>query len=236
VSLKDGKAVASHLGRATALVAYLACRPQGATVEQLAEALSPVRRLSPSTIWSLASRTRKWLGSDPDGNPYFPRTADAGSNRLHPGVRTDWQDWLDLVGPDAAATPTPHLVQALALVQGRPFDGVSERHFAWAEPLRQDMLAGVVDVAHEVARRALEIPDVALARQATKVGQLVDPTNEMLWRDALRAEYVAGSREGQRRVVGQVYAWADDLDIDLEPETEQLIGELDLWSAARAAR
>jgi nucleoid-associated protein YgaU len=236
VSLKDGKAVASHLGRATALVAYLACRPQGATVDQVAEALSPVRRLSPSTIWSLASRTRKWLGSDADGDPYFPRTSDAGSNRLHPAVRTDWQDWLDLVGADAAATPTPHLVQALALVRGRPFEGVSERHFAWAEPLRQDILAGVVDVAHEVARRALEIPDAALARKAATVGRIVDPANEMLWRDALRAEYVAGSREGQRRLVEQVYALADDLESDLEPETEQLIAELDRWSTSRAAR
>jgi len=122
------------------------------------------------------------------------------------------------------------------MVHGRPFEGVSERHFAWAEPLRQDMLAGVVDVAHEVARRALEIPDAALARQATKVGRLVDPTNELLWRDALRAEYVAGSREGQRRVVEQVYALADDLEIDLEPATEQLIAELDRWSSTRAAR
>jgi hypothetical protein len=236
VSLKDGKAVASHLARATALVAYLACRPDGATVDQVSEGLSPVRRISPSTVWSLASRTRKWLGSDPDGTPYFPRTADSGSNRLHPAVRTDWQDWLDLVGPDVTQAPTPHLVQALALVRGRPFEGVQERHFAWAEPLRQDMLAAVVDVAHEVARRALEIPDAALARQAAVAGRLVDPTNELLWRDALRAEYVAGNREGQRRLVEQIYALADDLETDLEPETEQLIAELDRWSVSRAAR
>jgi hypothetical protein len=236
VSLKDGKAVASHLARATALVAYLACHPEGSTVAQVSEALSPIRRISPSTVWSLASRTRTWLGSDPDGNPYYPRTAESGSNRLHPAVRTDWHDWLDLVGVDVALTPTPHLVQALALVRGRPFEGVQERHFAWAEPLRQDMLAAVVDVAHEVARRALEMPDAALARQAAVTGRLVDPTNELLWRDALRAEYVAGSREGQRRLVEQIYALADDLETDLEPETEQLIAELDRWSAARVAR
>ena len=236
VSLKNGKAVASHLARATALVAYLACHPAGATVTQLSEALSPIRRISPSTVWSLASRTRTWLGSDPDGNPYYPRTADAGSNRLHPAVRSDWQDWVDLVGPDIAQTPTPHLVQALALVRGRPFEGVQERHFAWAEPLRQEMLAAVVDVAHEVARRALEIPDAALARQAAMAGRLVDPTNELLWRDALRAEYVAGNREGQRHLVEQLYALTDDLETDLEPETEQLVAELDRWSAARVAR
>ena len=236
VSLKNGKAMASHLARATALVAYLVCHPGGATVAQVSEALSPIRRISPSTVWSLASRTRTWLGSDPDGNPYYPRTADAGSNRLHPAVRSDWQDWLDLVGPDIAQTPTPHLVQALALVRGRPFEGVQERHFAWAEPLRQEMLAAVVDVAHEVARRALEIPDAALARQAAMAGRLVDPTNELLWRDALRAEYVAGNREGQRHLVEQLYALTDDLETDLEPATERLVAELDRWSGARVAR
>jgi hypothetical protein len=236
VNVKDGKAVASHLARATALVAYLACRADGATVDQIIDALSPLRRLSPSTVWSLASRARKWLGSDPEGNPYFPRTSDGGHNRLHPAVRTDWHEWLELVGDDIGETPTGDLVRALALVKGRPFEGVQERHFTWAEPLRQEMLAGIVDVAHEVARRALELPDPALARRAALVGRMVDPANEMVLRDALRAEYVAGSREGQRRLVEQIYALADELDSDLEPATEELIAEIEQRSPAHAAQ
>jgi DNA-binding SARP family transcriptional activator len=236
VVVKDGRAVANHLGRATALVAFLACTPQGATTEQVAAALSPVRRLSPATIWSLASRTRKWLGSDADGFPYYPRTPDAGAHRLHPAVRTDWSRWLELVGDDAAATPTDRLVDALELVSGRPFDGVAERHYAWAEPVRQEMVAAVVDVAHEVARRALTSGDAATARRASRIGRSVDPVNELLWRDGLRAEYVAGSREAQRRLADQLLALADDLDIDLEPETEQLVAELDRrTTSARAA-
>jgi hypothetical protein len=237
VIVKDGRAVANHLGRATALVAFLACTPQGATTEQVGAALSPVRRLSPATIWSLASRTRKWLGNDPDGVPYYPRTPDAGAHRLHPAVRTDWSRWLDLVGDDAAAAPTDRLVDALDLVSGRPFDGVAERHYAWAEPIRQEMTAAVVDVAHEVARRALTSGDAATARRASRVGRRVDPTNELLWRDALRAEYVGGNRDAQRRLVDQLLALAEDLDIDLEPETEQLLAELERGvTRARAAQ
>jgi DNA-binding SARP family transcriptional activator len=227
VIVKDGRAVANHLGRATALVAFLACTPKGATTEQVAAALSPVRRLSPATIWSLASRTRKWLGNDAQGVPYYPRTPDAGAHRLHPAVRTDWSRWLDLVGDDAAAAPTDRLVDALELVSGRPFDGVAERHYAWAEPIRQEMTAGVVDVAHEVARRALTSGDAETARRASRVGRSVDPTNELLWRDALRAESVAGNREAQRRLVDQLLALANDLDIDLEPDTEQLVADLE---------
>jgi hypothetical protein len=226
VTLKDGRAVANHLGRATALVAYLACRPEGATTEQLSEALSPVRRLSSSTLWSLASRTRKWLGSDPDGVPYFPRASSGASNRLHAAVRTDWSLWLELVGDDVTTTPLPRLVDALGLVRGRPLEGVTERHYTWAEPLRQDMVAAVVDVAHEVVRRALQVPDVAVARRAATVGRLVDQTNELLWRDALRVEHVAGNREAQTRLLDQLAALTDELETDLEPATEALIAEL----------
>jgi nucleoid-associated protein YgaU len=235
VTLKEGRAVASHLARATALVAYLACRPGGATIEQVSEALSPVRRLTPNTIWSLASRTRKWLGSDPHGEPYFPRTSHAGTTMLHAAVGTDWSDWLDLVGTDVTERPLPRLLEALALVRGRPFEGVSERHYVWADPLRQEMVAGIVDVVHEVVRRALLIPDVGAARKALRVGRLVDPTNELLWRDALRIEYVGGTHESRKRLVEQLYAFADDLETDLEPETEELIGELERTSGRRAA-
>jgi DNA-binding SARP family transcriptional activator len=141
------------------------------------------------------------------------------------------------VGDDAAATPTKQLVEALELVSGRPFDGVSERHYAWAEPIRQEMTAAVVDVAHEVARRALVSGDVATARRAALTGRSVDPINELLWRDALRAEYVAGNREAQRRLTGQLLALAEDLDIDLEFATEQLLAEMESRAApARAAQ
>ncbi|HVN10893.1 MAG TPA: LysM peptidoglycan-binding domain-containing protein [Kineosporiaceae bacterium] len=226
VTAKDGRAVSSHLGRATALVAYLACHPEGVTIEQLSEALSPVRRLAPSTVWSLTSRARKWLGSDPVGAAYLPRTSNAGSHRLHPAVRTDWARWLELVGDDVTATPLSRLSEALQLVRGRPFDGVAERHYAWAEPLRQEMIASVADVVHEVVRRALQLPDTRAARRAATLGRLIDPANERVWRDALRVEYVAGDRAAQRKLVEQLYVLADDLETDLEPETEKLIVEL----------
>jgi hypothetical protein len=180
-------------------------------------------------------RTRKWLGSDPGGAPYFPRTSDAGSNRLHPAVRTDWSLWLELVGDDVTTAPLHRLMEALDLVRGRPFDSVRERHYTWAEPLRQDMVAGVVDVAHEVVRRALLVPDFATARRASVVGRIVDPVNELVWRDALRVEYVAGNRESQGRLVAQLYAMADDLETDLEPETERLIAELERSTLRKAA-
>ena len=62
---------------------------------------------------------------------------------------------------------------------------------------------------------------------ASRVGRRVDPANELLWRGGLRAEYLAGNREAQRRFVDQLLALADDLESDLEPETERLLAELE---------
>jgi DNA-binding SARP family transcriptional activator len=112
---------------------------------------------------------------------------------------------------------------------------VVERHYTWAEPLRQEMIAGVVDVAHEVVRRALLVQDTASARRAATVARVIDPTNELVWRDALRVEYVAGNRESHRRLVEQLYAMADDLETDLEPETEHLISEIERSALRKAA-
>ncbi len=53
------------------------------------------------------------------------------------------------------------------------------------------------------------------------------PVNELLWRDGLRAEHLAGNREAQHRLADQLLALADELDTDLEPETERLLAELD---------
>ena len=235
VAIKEGRAVANHVARATALMAYLSCHPEGATVERVSEALSPIRRLSPSTVWSLASRTRKWLGSDSAGVPYLPRTTDGGALRLHPAVRSDWALWRELIGDDITDTELPRLMQALDLVRGRPFEGVTERHYTWAEPLRQEMIAGILDVAHEVAVRALGVPDPGSARRAASVGRLIDPANELMWRDALRVEYVAGNRESQHRLIEQLFTLADDLEMDLEPETESLIAQLERGPMARAS-
>jgi DNA-binding SARP family transcriptional activator len=132
-------------------------------------------------------------------------------------------------------TPLAGLLDALALVRGRPFDGVTERHYVWAEPIRQDMISGIVDVAHEVVRRALLVPDGPAARRAVAVGRLIDPTNELIWRDALRVEYVVGSRESRRRLIDQLYSLADDLETDLEPETEQLMADLERSRVERVA-
>ncbi|MFC5381829.1 LysM peptidoglycan-binding domain-containing protein [Aquipuribacter nitratireducens] len=230
-----GPAPASHTARATALLAYLASSDGPRTRTQVAEALSPTRRLTEQTVHALASRTRRWLGDDEEGRPYLPRAVDSGSYSVHADVTTDWERWQALLGPDVTSSPVEVLVAALELVDA-PFAGVVERHYTWAEPLREDILAGVVDVAHEAARRALVADRPDLARRAARAGMRVDSAAEVLWRDLLRAEHAAGRPVAVAELAERLRAYADDLGVDLQPETEALVGEIVPVRTGRRAR
>ena len=172
---------------------------------------------------SLISRTRRLLGTDDNGTFYLPK------NRYEThGVRTDWQDWLDIVGDLETAT-TGQLKSALKLVTGQPISGVANRKWGWSELIREEMLASISDVAAEVARRAFETGDTATARHAGSIGRTVDPAREIHWRDSLRAEHMAGDRAGTQQLLKQFYAHLDSIDEAGEPvdqETVDLIDEL----------
>lgn len=178
------------------------------------------------------SRLRRWFGQDANGDWYIPIVNDAeGGYRLNPTVRTDWRTFCDLVGTsttpeDLAHVPTDRLAAALELVRGQPFASAVPPRYVWAEGDKADMISAIVDVAHEAASRALRAGDAAAARRAVTIGQKAEPGSEVLWRDKLRAEWIAGSRPGLENTVQQIAAQADDLGTDLEPETEQLIREL----------
>ncbi len=111
-------------------------------------------------------------------------------------MRSDWDLWLELLPDGPGAASTQDLADALELVKGQPFAGVSKRTYAWAERVKQEMISAIADAAHELARRALLDGDARLARQAAAAGLQADPGAELLWRDALRAEWLAGDLAG----------------------------------------
>lgn len=231
----------SHQRQATELISFLAFTP-GASGADISAALWPTREPNLSTRRSAVSRARRWLGTDADGHEHLPRywSTDDGAQvdqetagyRLL-GVTTDWTTFLELVGDDVTSTPLPHLVQALNLVRGRPFEGVAARKYVWAETLMQEISSSIVDVAHEVARRALTTGDVSTARFAAQVGRLADPADERSWRDAIRAEWASNQPEAINRLVEQLRDNLEDLDVDPAEETEALIAEVDDLNARR---
>ncbi len=88
------------------------------------------------------------------------------------------------------------------------------------------MVSAIVDAAHELARRALLEADATLARHAAAAGLQADPGAELLWRDALRAEWLAGDIHGLTSTADRLSALADELGDDLEPETVELLDQL----------
>jgi nucleoid-associated protein YgaU len=226
VEIRDarGPVEQSKRRQLTEIAAFLALHP-GADHHGLSEAIWPGARAVENTRNTALSKLRRWLGADDGGDDYVPRVVENGY-RLHPHVRTDWHRWQELLpgGPEQASTAT--LAAALDLVRGKPFAGVNPRRYAWAEPDRQEMISAIVDVAHELALRALLDGNAPLARRAAAAGLHADPGAELLWRDALKAEWLAGDLTGLATTADRLSALADELGDDLEPETLELLDEL----------
>jgi hypothetical protein len=215
----------------TEIAAFIALHP-GLDHTHLDEAKWPGSRNLTNTRNSAISKLRRWLGTAADGTEHLP-DATAGY-RLHPDVRSDWHLWLELLPSGPAGASTQALAGALELVKGQPFAGVSKRTYAWAEREKQEMISAIGDAAHELARRALVGGDATLARQAAAAGLQADPGAELLWRDALRAEWLAGDLAGLNSTADRLIDLASKLGDDLEPETDELLDELLGRTAPRA--
>lgn len=221
----------SQILRATELVAFLVTH-RGAKTKAVHEAMwgvgSDVSKGTQSRN-KLTNSTRRWLGADAQGREYFP-DAWGGVYELHESVRSDWDDWCELVGDRPAGASTARLVRGLELVKGQPFSDVKDRYYAWAmNELKPTMVAAIADAAHELATRALQSGDVRHARFAAAKGCMVEPENETHWRNALRAERLAGDRAGIERLVVQLELAMKQMGLraeDLEPETRELIVRL----------
>ena len=219
-----GHLEADRRGQLTEIAAFIALHP-GLDHSHLDEAKWPGSRNLTNTRNSAVSKLRRWLGTAPDGREYLPDAAAAGY-QLHPDIRSDWDLWRDLL-PEGPATASTHaLAHALELVKGQPFAGVNHRTYAWAERDRQEMISAIGDVAHELARRALLDGDATLARQAAAAGLQADPGAELLWRDALRAEWLAGDLDRLSSTADRLIYLANKLGDDLEPETDELLNQL----------
>lgn len=213
----------NKLGQLTELAMFVALNP-GCDAAAIDEAIWPGSSVTRTTRNTAVSKLRRWLGTDTDGAPLLPRTEDRYSFR--PDVRSDWDDWLDLLPDGPAQTSTDDLRAALALVKGRPFSGRGRRKYAWADHHAQEMIAAIVDAAHELAVRALASGDPREALRVVLLGLAVEPGVELLWRDRLKAEVLLGDRDTVLTSIDKLRDTADDLGGDLEDDTEDLIEQI----------
>ncbi|WP_417541381.1 LysM peptidoglycan-binding domain-containing protein [Microbacterium maritypicum] len=215
--------------RAIELVAYIATHPDAST-DMVHEALWPGNDPGRGTQSRnrLTVAARRWLGQDAEGRHYLV-PATKGIYNLTDTFSSDWDEWQALVGDDPTAASTENLVRALNMVKGQPISGVKDKYYVWSETLRQEMIAAIGDAAHELATRALREGNTRNARMAAAIGRMVDPVNEVYWRDGMRAEHLAGDAAGVERLITQLATALTQIDPDYaepEPETESLIDQL----------
>lgn len=200
---------------------YLALH-RDTTHTDIDDAIWPNRRSDDNlnTRNTATSKLRKWIGTAPDGSPYLPRN----SYRLHDAVRTDWDEFKQLVGSDPQGASTAQLRQALDLVNGKPFAGVHRRHYTWAEPIRQEIISAIVDAANELGRRHLINGEWRAAEICAAHAINLEPGVERAWRLRILAAHEA--RAGVDEAVDRLLLITDQLGCDLEDETIELLDAL----------
>ncbi len=231
-----GQVEPSKRARLSELIAFLALNP-GVDHVQIDEAIWPGRRPEDNlnTRNTATSKARAWLGRTASQQDYLPRHAAATGYALSEEVRTDWALWQELVGDAVVTAATEDLDAALALVRGRPFEGVHPRRYAWADTLRQQMTAHIVDAAYELARRRLLSGRWQAAEAATVVGLMVEPAWEPLWRLRIMAAHEARNLSAVTEAVARMLVITDTVTGDLEPATLELLSALESRGEAVAA-
>ncbi|MDN5763119.1 MAG: hypothetical protein L0H41_12485, partial [Microlunatus sp.] len=174
---------------------------------------------------SNVSRLRAWLGADDAGDPYLP-DAYSGRIMLHPAVSSDWQRLQILTGRGINRTSTSGLEAALQLVRGAPLADAAPCQWHWAEGLRTDMISVIRDLGVELADRALGDSDIQLARWAATRALAAAPGDELLLVARIKTEHRAGNHIEVERLTLQLAAQARSLQVDLRPETVDVLQDM----------
>ena len=215
-----GKALAERKAYMTAVLAYLATRPHGATPEELADAMG----ITPAKAREYARIVREWLGTNPrTGDKHLPDARQAPAAKTRGVAVYQVQDLLvdaDLFrrlrarGQSRGADGIPDLIAALDLVQGQPFSQLRPGAWTWlfdGDRLDQHLSCAIVDVAHVVTTHALHAGDTATARRCAEIAVLAAPFEEAPSSTSPESAHAEGRPdEAQQLLRDQVLTRADD--------------------------
>ena len=214
-------------GQLAELVTYLALHPEGVHPHVLAGVLWP-RGVTGDVSAAVVERARAWLGDDVHGHSYLREDAD-GRLTLSEAVVCDWDAARSLFLRARTAASrreeTELLRRGLQLVRGESFAGIPEGRYAWVahDDLERVIRRVVVASAHRLVDLCDGDDDPGGAAAAAEAGLRLDPAQQLLWRDLLRARYATDGVAGVRRTLAEL----DDAlqGIGWEPETRALVEE-----------
>lgn len=222
-----GKVESSKRGRLLEYAAYLALNA-GATHTAIDDAIWPNRK-SPdnlNTRNTATSKLRSWLGRSPEGEDYLPRHQSGNGYGFLPAVRTDVDQWNELLVDGPLNAPTENLLAALKLVRGRPFEGHHPRYYGWSERIAQRLISEIVDASYELSRRRLMEGRWRAAEEAVVVGLSIEPALERLWRMRILAAHESRNAAAEKEAIDRMLTITEELECDLESETETLLAAL----------
>ena len=210
--------------RLTELIVYVAFHPEGVTGEAIATALWPERRVPRQTVANRLHEARVSLGATSEGRPRIHRVE--GRHKVSSDVRTDWGAFCSLTRP---GTGPSSWHQALSLVRGRPFDGLSQADWVTLEGAAMGIEAQIGEVAVQLGEHMLGNGDSVGASWAARRGIAGAPWDERLYRLLMRAADASGSRgavESALRWLAQLLDGDRDPLDAVHPATAALYREL----------
>ncbi|MEV7230920.1 BTAD domain-containing putative transcriptional regulator [Polymorphospora sp. NPDC051019] len=167
---------------------YLAIHPDGATTEELAEAIWPDLRLHAVTnrIYATISELRKTLHTAA-GTPVVERVTDR--YRLHPDTSVDlWQLQATIAAASRAITSDARHHALHAVLEQPPGELATGQPWPWLVPHREAIRRQIID-AHTTMAAGKPPPEaLRLLEQAITV----DPLNEHLHLQAVQALTATG--------------------------------------------
>lgn len=176
--------------------------------------------IAEGTRRSVVSRLRGWLGCSPDGE-HLP-DAYSGRIELASTVSSDWERFQSLLTGGVTQASETALTEALALVRGAPLAGY-EFQWVWAESLRCDMVAMIVDAAVVLAERCLARQDLEAAEWALLQGSLAGPDSEALAARRILLRAAQGDRSAVDQEVLELTRMARSQGRDLAEPTVRII-------------
>lgn len=198
------------------VAAYVMLYP-GCSPAQVAADLWPGRSGAVTIRDAQVARLREWMGTDAHGEEHLQTRQDG----YHMGtfVSCDWLEFSERV-------ENGQLVSALSLIRGRPFQDAPLRRYGWAEGMRHEMTALIIDTAHFVAEACLQEQNPRGAQNAAYRGLQAAPESELLYRDLITALAALGDVSSARQHADTLIAYADREGIDLQEETTALLRDV----------
>jgi len=237
---------AKRARRAIEVVAYLAIHhPDPISSDRLRTRVlgSHESDAAAKTLFNTVGAARRAMGSDIEGQLYFPNASRYGHYRLSDLVTVDASRVSELLASAKNRGTADEAIalyrSAFDLIKGEPLAGVLSGYAWWrSEGHEARLTASIVDAACRAVHLAVGEGYLDLAWWILDRSRLVDPYSELLSRAAMATAAAGGDLTRLRREWDECRRRISELDTDSFPsrETERLFEQLSRRSSGPNGR